>query len=647
MAQIVINEISQNYQYSVANANFATVAMPITSCWGPAYLDIATLGIDEKSMLENTTWARFPATQAGLESFVSTYRGPASNYRLAKDYSYQMAMTLLSSGYDVLVCRLCPGTYAEGSFTVGTVAEGGEFTPDASGATFQIKAKYPGSFGNAIQVTVQKVSRYLNNNLGALQLYTYWNVIVYVVDASGLKTSVENLSFVLDEDNSTDTLLHINEIESNFLTFICSKCNDEMDFQVPSLSKPSTMINTSTGPIELRLTGGDDKAADLESADAMIGAAATLASARYGPIAGTGAYAGELAALAGQVDEVKASTILYREWLYNSTIAVFELLKDKLTYNFNRLIASGWDDQDFNFLNDSEVGIDIVDLSPLHLALMDTAYHSRCGTALLDIPRSLARQYVWNESTVASKEGYAQKLARYIPDNASMDVNASLYQTHSALFAPWGQYQYAGTSKQYAAAPSFLALLIQRAMILNQTVQYEWILPSNRRHNLNIGKLAYTVPKKVLDEWQQLDGVGVNALTNIPDLGLTVWGNSTLFEVPPATYQALANLSTRYLVNAVEDMAYRCGIQITFKYNNNEAYESFQIGMSPLLDTMKNVGAILDYRIEMSADINGLEHVNANTVLGKIYLVVPGVIQDIYVDLIVLPPAVDLDTYVQ
>ncbi len=46
MAQIVINEISQNYQYSVANANFATVAMPITSCWGPAYLDIATLGID-------------------------------------------------------------------------------------------------------------------------------------------------------------------------------------------------------------------------------------------------------------------------------------------------------------------------------------------------------------------------------------------------------------------------------------------------------------------------------------------------------------------------------------------------------------------------------------------------------------------------
>jgi len=36
--------------------------------------------------------------------------------------------------------------------------------------------------------------------------------------------------------------------------------------------------------------------------------------------------------------------------------------------------------------------------------------------------------------------------------------------------------------------------------------------------------------------------------------------------------------------------------------------------------------------------------VNANTVIGKIYLVVNGVINDIYVDLIALPPGVDLST---
>ena len=47
----------------------------------------------------------------------------------------------------------------------------------------------------------------------------------------------------------------------------------------------------------------------------------------------------------------------------------------------------------------------------------------------------------------------------------------------------------------------------------------------------------------------------------------------------------------------------------------------------------------------MSADINGLERVNANSVIGKIYLVVNGVINDITVDLVALPPTVSLDQF--
>ena len=60
---------------------------------------------------------------------------------------------------------------------------------------------------------------------------------------------------------------------------------------------------------------------------------------------------------------------------------------------------------------------------------------------------------------------------------------------------------------------------------------------------------------------------------------------------------------------------------------------------------MKNAGAIVDYKIKMSADINGVDSVNANTVIGKIYLTVNGVIEDINVDLIALPSSVDLSTY--
>lgn len=618
MAQIVINEVSQNYTYTIGSNSYATIALPITASWGPCYQDPTAVGKEDvEEVLELISWNKFPATQEGLEAFVSTYRGPASNYRLAKDYSYQMAMTLLSAGYDILTCRVCPGTHASGNFTINE-------------KTLAIKAKYPGTFGNKLRVSLRKLSNYTKP--GSF----YWNAITYIVDASGIQTAVENLTFVFEEKNSSDSLLQIDEVESNFLTFVTDGTIKDSD------TFEATYVN---------LSGGTDKAADGEVTE-MITDAVNLATTRYQAVGETGSeYTGVLHSLSLDDDVSRASTLRYLEWVYTAAYYVYGNLEDKLTYNPNRIISPGWDDQNVNFiLGDEDSSYRFEELSPLHIRLMTVAYDSRCATAYIDIPKSLPRSKVWDSST--ETPGYAQMLSRYSTEVLSKDpevlinsVNVPLFSTHSALFAPWGQYTYVGTGKMNDAAPSFLALMIERAMILNQSIQYEWALPTNRKHNLNIGKLAYNVPKKLLDQWQTLEGVGVNVITNIPDLGVSLWGNSTLYEVPPATYQALANLSTRKLVNAVEDLAYRCGISITFRYNNDEAYSAFYAGCTPLLDTMKNVGAIDDYYVKMAADINGLDRVNANTVIGKIYLVVNGVINDIFIDLIALPPGSDLTQY--
>lgn len=612
MAEIIINEISQNYAYNIGNNSYATVALPITACWGPAYQDPATLGVDLDTALEQTTWTRFPATQEGLESFVATYRGAASNYRIAQDYSYQIAMTLMTSGYDILVCRVCPGTNASTTFTL-------------SDATFTVKAKYPGTFGNNLRVTLRKVPN-----------YNYWNLITYVVDSSGIQTAVENLMFVFELENSTDSLLQIDEVKSDFLSFAVSGTIKD------------TFVYTTTSQ---RLENGTDKAADGEI-DAMIDEAKSIATVRYTDAkVESSIYLKAFDTLKTTIgqDIAKASTIRYMEWVYTAAYRVYDLLEDKLTYSANRVISPGWDDQNVTAIDESAPG-DLTTLSPLHIKLMSVGYASRCAVAYIDIPMCLPRSKVWNSSE--QQPGYAQRLARYSAEvigtsPESYDINVPLYSTHSALFAPWGQYTYVGTSKMNTASPSFLALLIDRAMILNQSIQYEWALPTSRRHHLNIGPLAYNVPKKLLDEWQSLEGVGVNVLTSIPDMGISLWGNSTLYEVPPATYQALANLSSRKLVNAVENLAYKCGISITFQYNNEQAYNSFYAGMTPLLDTMKNMGAIDAYYVTMAEDINGLDRVNANTVIGKVYLVVNGVINDIYIDLVALPSGTDLTQYQQ
>lgn len=724
MAQITINEISDNYTYNIGTNSYATIALPITAAWGPAYMDPLTVyGPAQTSgdvevfnpidmMLENTSWIHFPATQEGLEAFVATYRGPESNYRLAGDMSYQMAMTLLTAGYDILACRVCPGAKAGGSFTINSKA-------------LAVSAKYPGTFGNNLKVKLSKATT-----------GKYWSFVTYIVDASGLQTAVENLSFVFDPETS-ETLPTIDELESAFLDFNADDGISDSDsapeapnnvirltggtdvlpesaplygeaiassskYYAPLNREPAdwstaytsyytgtksgdtwtfTQISASSAP-EWGSVGYETVYKQFDSATGAADANYALmrtgglgyAKIRYGltstsvtpsgfiqgipAVTGTTSYKytdawGGTTPSAAKVptDPIKLGALVHMEWVYNAAFLVFQLLQDKLNYAPQRIMTPGWDDQNIGKITDGVVtydGANRIDVvSPLHQILMQTAYYSRCATALLDIPKSVARGIVYDESS--TNPGYAQMLARTEGGQnlmPSMDVNGPLYVTHSALFAPWGQYKYVGTAKMATASPSFLAMLIQRAQILNQPLQYEWALPTNRKHNLKIGKLDYQVPKKLLDSWQTLEGVGVNVITAIPDMGINLWGNSTLFEVPPAVYQALANLSTRYLVCAVENVAYRCGIAITWQYNNQQAYDSFYAGVTPILDTMKTIGAIEDYYLKMAADINGLDHVNANSVIGKIYLVVNGVINDITIDLIALPPGSDLAAFV-
>lgn len=746
MASITVNEISRNYSYAIAPSSYATVALPITSCWGPGYFDPNTLmsecrAFDDKKdwdaenhsdMLDRTAWRRFPATQAGIEQFVASYRGPIANYRLCNDYSYQMAITFLTAGYDVLTCRLSPGAKSSAAF----VLKGS--TKDSKGQynnMVTVTAKYPGSFGDSIRVEFKNIGFMLNTSSGHSWAY-YWNMIVYIVDTSGTKKAVENKTFVFDIDNTTDSTPHWREISSDFvdlgvmgnipdfkveadgstsrvsLAEINSyEANPDKSHNYAVLSGGSDMGAIPTVPNDWTASGVSDEnkityqklnlLADAKkwselryryngTLDENVNTGFTYAAVeRNYPLAfdylsgntddvaeavasymdiekGTDKY-NELKEIIGRydlgmMDVAKAEAIRFREWIFTHLVGingrdgyegVYDLLKDRLAYNPNRIISPGWDDQDFLYL----MGADdtaylcsnawgIRTTSPIHRKLMDTAYFSRCGTAMLDIPRSLDKKFVYNDTSEDFRDwGYAQKLARYVPDNANFQSDVMLYHTHSALFTCWGRYQYQGMARQTQVPPAFLAIMIQRAMILNQAAQYEWLLPTDRKQNLKIGRMDYDIPKKFLDIWQTTEGVGVNCITFLPDMGTTLWGNSTLFEVPPATYQALANLSTRYLFNAIEDVIFRVGVSITFQYTNQEAFTTFRVGCTPILETMKNQGAIRDYVIKMSEDINADGVVNANSVLGKIWLTVNGVIQDITVDLIAMPPNVSLDQF--
>lgn len=675
MAQIVVNEISQNYSYRNTDTNFCTVAFPITSSWGPGFFDPAAYFSDTEDdadgiahMLDEVEWKHFPSTQEGLQSFIATYRGAATGYRLVNDYSYQQAVTLLCAGYDVLVCRICPGTLATGTLT------------QSEGNAINFRAKYPGTFGNNIQITIKK-SSYFDKNASEKENYkrTYWTLITYVIDSSGVKTSVETRSMVFNEDNATDNVPYYKEIVSNFydITSIDGTIQENSAAATPKWTDPvyKKAVNyVRLGADEKSTRGTDyndtleDSAMDFEKIAKIRYDWASNYVMTYGGADNTYTYPAGIKALVKNKDINEKRRLYAREWILSHLVGtkatnednevvggVFDLLKDKLSYNPSRIYGAGFDDQDFtvyesdvskltDYIGSKSDNTCKLPISPLHLKLMDVAYNSRCAVSYLDIPRCVFRKHVHIEDeNNAERIGYTQKLARVTPNNASFEVDDSLFVTHSALFAPWGRFKYAGMSSYHRACPSFFELLIHRAQLRNQADQSEWLLPSDRTHNIKVLDLDYKVPKKLLDKWQKLDGASVNIIANIPGLGITNWGNSTLYEVPVETYQALANLSTRWLVDAIKDVIYQVGLSVTFQYNNQQAYDKMYAGTVPILDHMVSAKAIEDYYVKYNADLNQVDHVNANTVVGTVVISVYGVINDINVDLVAIPAGIGLD----
>ena len=156
---------------------------------------------------------------------------------------------------------------------------------------------------------------------------------------------------------------------------------------------------------------------------------------------------------------------------------------------------------------------------------------------------------------------------------------------------------------------------------------------------------------------ERSDDVGLQAVARrIEDhesaIGAYLLEGGTLWDKPLGTYNALQNLSTRFLTNRVKQRIWDTALQILFRYNNEDAYSHFYAGLSPLLDEMRSVGALTGneynpwgYRIIMNPDIINLDRINANTVIGKVELAVTGVIDTVDVDLFLLPPTGFMETY--
>jgi len=368
-------------------------------------------------------------------------------------------------------------------------------------------------------------------------------------------------------------------------------------------------------------------------------------------------YYEQLSSSQRRVEAIRQAVLYY-------CMSAIPALTDKIYYEYEILMLPGWDDQDFGVevASNAEGGAvsdNDYKASQLHKVMVATCVWGKCGVALLDAPRHAPFKCLknWQDG------GLAQQLAQSIPvasvrfNNEDIGLDTSqdvktldgepLRASKGAMLANWVEYTFPMLGNiRVAISPSLAFLIVRHAQLVQQAQQQFWCQPTNQTHPMRFGRVDNRIGQTLLEYWQDNDvGVGVNPIVDDPDMGVVLRGNFTLFEQPEMTYNALRNLSTRFLFNAVAKAAFDAGRKIQLTYNNVTAMGRFKSAMYPLLDAMMDAQAIDGYLILINPDINGLDHVNANSVVGNIYLIVNGVIQDIDIALIALPPGTDLSQY--
>lgn len=606
-------------------------------------------------------------TETSEYSPASTVQGSITvDSVLAPDFTYieieqVPALLNLKATYDNTVSNIYASTAADSTFGLFTVRLGSAWTDaPASNTTvltaegvaanvpattqlIRLQAKYAGTFGNNLKVRIKCGLNGDGLKIGTVEVFDNNGYSSYPNEIVPTDQLLELVSVAFDSDAATDNRPLITEATfSNLDTprFLVSGSGDNID--------PSAY---PTGMQVVSLVFGTDYATSLPDGSPITAAdVKAIVAERFPTDSPFYVYIGKIADKY-QTNDPDALIRLYnQQMMYSRFYKTVGELTDPILYDWDALVQGIADDQYVpkSFLEDNaDTFVMEYEVSTLVTKMIEVAANSKCGAALIGTPFGMPRGIQTGTGASAVKTG-----ALKYKDSISQVVGP-VYSTFGEVVGPWCKttLALAGANSWIAPEVAHLLLIINSKGIGGQNKW--WMVPAGMLGTGIVHTPEYKIKRHYLDLIQDHDeGVCLNPLMEVPGKGFTCFGNSTLWDKPLGSYNALQNLSTRFLTNRVKQRIWDTALQILFRYNNEDAYSHFYAGLSPLLDEMRAVGALTGneynpwgYRIIMNPDIINLDRINANTVIGKVELAVTGVIDTVDVDLFLLPPTGFQETY--
>lgn len=665
-ASIVVREFNRQTFFNTNADNFSQVATVITSTWGPC---ITSLSLDTE---DSKSWVLITAGDGAVENFQKTYGDPDTSIP-GFEKSYSIALALLASGYDILVCRLSPGLREQFiQYTTNGDVEVPVEVPVGNPKSVAI-AKYIGSYGNRISYSISKVGK-------GLELYFRLRVFVdkILVEAWDLQPS--DLTQIANRPNLTASdissvsqyLTVFQPIPSSFdfgesssvYFYPVGMASDTGDVttnkdKFPAgwqpLSDPINPEDFNPADDVIVYVAGDgvidpsltDKSltrtkvtAQPDTPPSLTEASKALISAREGEI-DTGVfkpYEEEarvltdssrsqhcLQAVLTMMTGVKPSIT---SLLSGSAIpGVYAMLSDYFRYAPKYVISPISSDIQF---------AESPTMHSLHFCMWFGAAFGRGARAIIDYPSVMDPKYASTFSAncerVVSSLNLKQDDSK--PNNVFLDGYPASFGSTIGPNIIRVLPEYSSFPTDYPASMGYLLGRIKNKDNFSSSMAY---YPQGASSAVEAESTVYDIGKNLYSRWQKDVGSSSNPIRLIPLIGYTCFGDNTWMSRSVDHYNPVESAQIRDIMNWVRDWVFQIGINLCLRLNNAEADQIFVGMLQPKLVELKNANVIANYKIIMSPNVKALTAIKRRTKVGSVRLEIPDIIENVDVGLYMYP----------
>lgn len=493
-----------------------------------------------------------------------------------------------------------------------------------------IKAKYAGSFGNNIMVTISAV-----NTSRLSESFQYANISVYFLDRTIVYDELGNIDYTKSVVKST-TLLETKMITTNPND---PRYFEDVEFEFITI-KPVEGARDTLALIWSNIEANPASDATLYPGFPVIPFKSVNIGVNVPQIYNNDAFAktfGTDFEFSGNVltalkrgfkgyDGV--DTGLYNEYMQQvyasggifetittNIASMYQNFTDPYMYDFDFITSGGFVYLKYTLTEGTSTVPSVATVSiplaygesscvyttvnPIHQAMKNLVESRKDCIALFDVPNNYDKFQIVEYSRI-------------------------LNTSYGTMHFPWcyvSSPYTAGT--QILMCPSYIFLYTFLQNLDNNVDSQKWYPPAGvkRATARVVKKPEFEIGSVILNEWQNDNTARVNPIMRLKQYGYVIYGQYTNLEaIDVYTHSALESLNVRLLANVVKKKIFDVCMNMAFEPNVESLWLKFFDQMDEFLRYVKYNDGVYDYKIVMDRSTVTTDDINHLRCPGKVYI---------------------------